>query len=93
MLVTRKVLTVTKSISSGFHILVRLNNFQPKYKITNRGMLMSKINSVRVRCRDFTVPCIQAVRKSEALKLQNTWKPLMRMKIVVQKIPQIDSQG
>ena len=35
----------------------------------------------------------QEVRKLDALKFQKTVKPLMRMKIVIQKMPQYDSHG
>lgn len=70
-------LTVTKSISKGFQMLVRLITFQPTYKNTNIGILMSskaKFNNQSWRRRDIVDKkiYIQAVRNPEAVKLKNT---------------------
>lgn len=68
---------VTKSMSRGFQIFVRFQILYPKYERKNIGMLM------------------YATRKSVVLHCpgKNTLKPLMRMKIVHQKIPHHERYG
>ena len=81
----------SKSISSGVHINVFPVSFQNKYNPKNIGMLMS--DSIRILPHKHETD-LHADRNSEALNLpQKTWKPLIRMKIIHQTTPHIESHG
>jgi hypothetical protein len=64
-------------------IFVFLKAFQPTYSNPKIGRLISSSGEIRlsnVRSELRTALCLHAAMKSEALKFQNTDKPLTRMK-------------